>query len=59
MNQFSLPGSGTRDVLDLDTCSNVGVPGLFVYRVDQSSIIHPSNYISIGKFCHRKCWAVN
>ncbi len=39
---FSLPGSQTPAVLDLETCSNVGVPGLFVYGVYQLNIIDPS-----------------
>ncbi|KAJ8049050.1 hypothetical protein HOLleu_01607 [Holothuria leucospilota] len=36
---FELPGSGTDDLLDIDTASNTGVLGRFVYRVDQEEIL--------------------
>ena len=46
---FFPPGSGTPASIDIDTTSNVGVLGLYVYRVDQEVIIQPSsNYI--GKY---------
>ncbi len=38
----TLPGSETEDIRNLTTTSNVGVPGMWIYRVDDSSnIIHP------------------
>ena len=43
-----LPGSGTEAIVNLATTSNVGYPGLYIYRVDQNNIIH-SNFISTSK----------
>ena len=42
-------GSGTADLLNIDTTSNVDVPGIWMFRVDQQSVILPS-----GKalYCH-------
>ncbi|XP_072017285.1 uncharacterized protein [Amphiura filiformis] len=31
---FNLPGAQTDDVIDLDKLSNIGIPGVFVYRID-------------------------
>ena len=46
---FDLPGSFTPASVDIDTISNVGVPGLHVFRVDQDTIMEPtSNYT--GKY---------
>ena len=41
---FIFPGPGRRPqaIQDKATSSNVGVPGLYAYRVDQDSIIDPS-----------------
>ncbi len=36
-----LPGSGTDDIRNLTTTSNVGVPGIWIYRVDSFGIISP------------------
>ena len=47
--QFFLPGSGTAEIVDLATATNVGLPGLHIYRVDQSNIIEP-NFISTSKY---------
>ena len=30
---FNLPGSGTNEILSLNSSSNIGVPGVFVYRI--------------------------
>ncbi len=38
-----MPGSQAPIVDDIETCSNVGIPGLFVYRVDQYDIIQPNH----------------
>ena len=35
-NYFTLPQSVTADgILNLDNTSNVGIPGMYIYRVDQ------------------------
>lgn len=38
---FNVPGSQTRDILNIDTTSNVGVAGLWVFRVDEEEMIPP------------------
>ena len=39
---FNLPAaSTTAGVLNLENSSNVGVPGMYIFRVDQESIIQP------------------
>ncbi len=40
--RFSLLESQNLSVTDIQTRSNVGVPGLFVYRVDQMNVIEPN-----------------
>ena len=47
--QFFLPGSGTEAIQNVTTISNVGLPGLHIYRVDQNNIIEP-NFISLSKY---------
>ena len=37
-----LPKALTSAVVDIETTSNVGVPGLYIYRVDQDSIMEPT-----------------
>ena len=50
---FGLPESHTSASVDIDTKSNIGVPGLFVYRVDKNTIMEPtSNYT--GKYLAHK-----
>ena len=43
--KFSFPGPLRRPqpVQGIETASNVGVPGLYAYRVDQDSIIDPNS----------------
>ena len=36
---YDLPGSGTAVVSSLSSTSNVAIPGLWVYRVDGSTIL--------------------
>ena len=36
---FTLPGSGFREVLNLTSSSNVGRPGVWIFRVDEEEII--------------------
>lgn len=41
MNNFFLPASNTSAVLMLDSMSNVGMAGLWLFRVDLDTIILP------------------
>jgi hypothetical protein len=42
VQSFTLPESMTTEgVLDLEITSNVGVPGLYVFRVDEATIDTP------------------
>lgn len=34
----SVPGSRTGDIVNIDTTSNVGIPGVWVFRVDEDDI---------------------
>jgi receptor-type tyrosine-protein phosphatase Q/CUB/sushi domain-containing protein len=34
----SVPGSQTRDIVNIDTTSNARVPGVWVFRVDEEDI---------------------
>ena len=34
----SVPGSQTRDIVNIDSTSNVGIPGVWVFRVDEEDI---------------------
>ena len=38
---YSLPGSGTEQILLLSNTSNVGETGVWVYRIDDSISIEP------------------
>ena len=38
---FSIPGSQTAAILNIDSTSNVDVPGLWIFRVDQNEITEP------------------
>ena len=41
LNYFTLPQSVTVDgVLNLDNTSNVGIPGMYIYRVDQDPCMY-------------------
>ena len=39
---FSIPGSQTADIVNIDTTSNVEVPGLWMFRVDKNALSTPS-----------------
>lgn len=41
MRSFSLPDSQTPEAVNVDEGSNVGVEGLYAYRVDLPEIIGP------------------
>ena len=45
-SSYMLPGGLTEAVIDIETTSNVGVAGLYVFRVDQDDIIHPTNNVT-------------
>ena len=34
----SVPGSRTDDIINVDTTSNVGVPGVWIFRVDEQNV---------------------
>ena len=38
---FTLPESLTNGVLDLESTSNVGTPGMYVFRIDQRRVTIP------------------
>ena len=39
---FSIPGSLTNDIINIDTTTNVGVGGQWTFRVDGNEIAQPS-----------------
>ena len=41
MRGFTLPGSLTTDIQDVEDGSNVGVEGVYAFRVDLSEIVGP------------------
>jgi hypothetical protein len=51
MRSYTLPESQTaRTILNLENSSNVGIPGVYVFRVDQeSSITAPTCMLSCSK----------
>ena len=38
---FTLPGSYTDDILNVVSISNVNVPGMLVFRLDDDDVVHP------------------
>ena len=42
VRSVTLPGSRSEAIRNLTTTSNVGVPGVWMYRVDSSDIVTPS-----------------
>ncbi len=42
INHFSIPGSYTDDIVNIEKTSNVGTPGKWVFRVDNSDIQDPT-----------------
>ena len=47
VRSFTLPLSQTNSVRDIVHTSNIGVPGVYIFRVDQETILQPP--ITIGK----------
>ena len=43
---FSVPGSQTSDIINIDTTSNVGVAGVWVFRVDAEEMVPPTSCTS-------------
>ena len=41
VRSFTLPGSLTADIQDVEDGSNVGVEGVYAYRVDLQEIVGP------------------
>ena len=44
MRFFSIPGSQTADIINIDTTTNVGAPGQWTFRVDLNNIAEPSMF---------------
>ena len=42
----NVPGSQTRDILNIDTTSNIGIAGVWLFRVDAEEMIPPQPCIS-------------
>ena len=45
MRFFSIPGSETPAIVDIETTTNVGIPGQWTFRVDLDKIIEPRMFI--------------
>lgn len=46
---FSIPGSQTAAILNISSTSNVGIPGVWTFRVDQNAIEEaPTTSMSIA-----------
>ena len=43
IRSFMVPGALTNQVLNIDEGSNVGVTGVYIYRVDRCSVLGPNN----------------
>ena len=60
MRSFMLPGALTNQVLNIDGGSNVGMTGVYIYRVDCSVLIGPRDgekpQIVSGKYYWENCW---
>ena len=46
-NVFFLPASNTSDVLNLDSTTNVGFGGVWIFEVGGSSVESPSKYLAV------------
>ena len=46
---FSISGSQTAAIINIYSTSNIDVPGIWVFRVDQNAIIHPQHSMFISK----------
>ena len=51
VRSYTLPGSLDKSTQEVEESSNVGVEGVYMYRVDQKEIINPGGQcVSVGKF---------
>ena len=48
VNYYAVPGSMTDSMLNLPRMSNIGIPGQFVFRVDQTNITNAGLYLNIS-----------
>ena len=37
ISHFTIPGSHTSSMLDIEETSNVGIPGVWIFRVDRGT----------------------
>ena len=44
----AVPESRTADIIDIDTTSNIGIPGVWAFQVNEETIV-----VSSGKKCIR------
>ena len=42
MISFTIPGSRTDDIINISSTSNVGVPGIWVFRLDKDVSVLPT-----------------
>ena len=42
----NVPGSQTSDIINIDTTSNVGIAGVWIFRVDMAEMVTPPECIS-------------
>ena len=43
INSFMLPGALTNQAVNIDEGSNVGVTGVYIYRIDLCSVLGPND----------------
>ena len=56
VRSFTLPESLTAEgVLNLENTSNVGIPGVYIFRVDQNEVETPSTVIPGTYVCMYVC----
>ena len=47
MNYFTIPGSMTPDIINIDETSNVGIPGVWMFQIAKSTFIITQNIIAL------------
>ena len=52
---LSIPGSRTSAIVNIATTSNVGIPGLWIFRVDLSEIATPSPGMYVAIWSSNTC----
>ena len=43
VRSVTVPASGTQSIINIASTSNVGVDGVWIYRVDAAEIVHPND----------------